>query len=151
MPKLFHTHKSNLFGPLILLPVFLWVAYEEIIHSNFLYAIVSIIAWLLFALFVVNYWLQAIVLFVSSFVAFYFKYWWAGILLLLLSAYMINAAKFVERRGIATLGEFREKLPTAGQIIDLLQDKKKVKVFLIVLTVVGLVISFFIMQYSKAR
>jgi len=151
MPKLFQAHKGNLIGLFFILPLFLYFAYEGIVHSNYLLAVGSIVIWLLIVLFAMNYWFQALVLFIIAFVAFYYKYWWAGILLLLLSAYMVNAAKFVERAGLATLGEFREKLPMAGQIIDLLQDKKKMKVFLIVLTVVGLVISFFMMQYIKAR
>ena len=150
MPKLFYTHKSNLIGPLILLPVFLWVAYEEIIHSNFLYAIASIIAWLLFSLFVVNYWFQAIVLFVGSFVAFYFRYWWAGILLVLLSAYMVNAARMVERGEPEILDKLREKLPKAGPIIDLLQDKKKMRILIVVLITFSLVTSFITMQSIKS-
>ena len=150
MPKLFHARKSNLIFPLILLPVFLWVAYEEITHSNFLYAIVSIVAWFSVVLFVVNYWFQAVVIFIGAFVAFYFRHWWAGILLLLLSAYLVNAARIVERGELENLDQLREKLPTAGKIIDLLQDQKKMRILMIILVVFSLIISFITLQFIKS-
>lgn len=150
MPKLFHAHKSNLFLPLVLLPVCLWVAYEEIIRSNFLHAIMTIAFWFFIMLFAVNYWFQAIVVFIGAFVAFYFRNWGVGVLLLLLSAYLVNAARIVEHGELENLGELREKSPMAGQIFGLLQDKKKINILVIILTIVFMTIGYFMKQYVQA-
>ena len=61
MPKLFHAHKSNLIGLFFILPLFLYFAYEGIVHSNYLLAIGSIGVWIFIVLFAMNYWFQALV------------------------------------------------------------------------------------------
>jgi hypothetical protein len=97
MPKLIHVPKSHYIGIFFTLPLFLYFFYEGIKNHNYWLAISSLVVWVFIFLFAVNYWVQAITLFVGASVALYFKEWLVGIILFLLFIYMFFIARAVER------------------------------------------------------
>ncbi len=147
-PKLWHAPRSIILRPLGMLPIFIYFAYGGVVTHNYALAVGSIVVWLLLVLFAINYWFQALVSLVGAIVALYYRIWWLSFVLLLLSLYMINGAKAVDR-GDLDFSSPSEKLPFKTQMIEFWQDKKKVAFAVFVIAFTSALIYLFVFSASE--